>query len=175
MKEILSQDQHAMGLYESSDGPIVKTRLAARGVVRDANGRIGLMYFPQTGSYKLPGGGIDEGESELDAFHREIREETGYLVTNVEELGIVEEDRYFCGIHQTSYCYTAVATKYVGTELTDGEKREGMTLRWVTDIDEAIQCIKQGKVTAEGEPEAGLAMMKTREIAILKAATGSLV
>jgi len=64
------------------DLPILE-RDAVRVVVRDSEDRI-LLFHPQEITlpelgvwWELPGGGIDEGETDLDAAVRELREETG--------------------------------------------------------------------------------------------------
>ena len=170
MNLILDQDQRAMGLTEATDSPISFTRQAARAVMRNDGGQIAIMYFTATGSYKLPGGGVDEGEDILAALHRELREETGYRVANVEELGVVTENRYFCGMHQISYCFAATAGEFVGTELTDKESKQGMELRWATTIEQAIEWIESANTLDEDGSVAGLAMMKNRDTAILRAA-----
>lgn len=135
-------------------------------------GKVAVMYFTKTGSYKLPGGGIDEGESVEAALHREVREESGYEITDIREIGIVEEDRHYCAMHQTSYCFTAKAGQFVGTELTDKEAAEGMKLVWVESIEKAIAAIESNSMLDENEngDRIGHEMMKLREIAILRAA-----
>lgn len=159
-----------MGLHEPTDQAISKTRQAARAVLLDDMGRVGIMYFTTTGSFKLAGGGIDEGEDVIDALRREVREEAGYAITDIQELGIVEERRYFCGIRQLSHCYLVRVTDFVGADLTDGEAAEGMELRWVDSLQDAVDCIEQANNLAKGEPRAGLEMMKARETAILRVA-----
>ena len=57
----LTLDQHELGIHEPTDGDITFTRQAARAVVLNGKGQIAVMNFTVTGSYKLPGGGIDEG------------------------------------------------------------------------------------------------------------------
>jgi len=170
MKTILTLDQHAIELYDADDSDITRTRYAARGVIKNDEDKVAVMHFTKTGSYKLPGGGIDDGEETVAALRREIFEETGYEVTDITELGVVEEDRYFCGLHQTSYCYKATATNFVGTNLTAKEAAEGMNLRWANSIDEAVSWIESGYSTDEDGSVAGLEMMKRRDVAILKAA-----
>src|SRR4051812_21572658 len=67
------------------DLPILE-RDAVRLVVRDSEDRILLFHtqeitLPELGVWwELPGGGIDEGESYLEAAVRELREETGIRV-----------------------------------------------------------------------------------------------
>ncbi|MFZ1258599.1 MAG: NUDIX domain-containing protein [Candidatus Saccharimonas sp.] len=168
MKLIASLDQHDLSIYDDADRDISWTRRAARAVLTNEHGEIAVMHFTKTGSYKLPGGGIDDGEEIVNALHREILEETGYKITDIQKLGIVEEDRYFCGMHQTSYCFAATAAEFVGARLTKKEEAEGMNLRWANDIDEAISWIESGEYMDEDGSKAGLSMMKLRDIAILK-------
>ena len=54
-----------------------KVRTASRGIVLRDDGKIALFYKSKMNEYKLPGGGIDEGEDKFVAFEREILEEVG--------------------------------------------------------------------------------------------------
>ena len=58
-------------------------RVAAYALVTSARGVLLTQFNSQThvaGSWGLPGGGLDEGESPLDGVHREVWEETGQRV-----------------------------------------------------------------------------------------------
>lgn len=162
-------DQHELGFVSPEDTEISFVREAARAVLTNLDGQIAVMHFTKTGSYKLPGGGIDEGEAIEMALHREVREETGWEVADVRELGVVEEDRYYCGMHQTSYCFVATAIRFVGTDLTEKEADQGMELVWVDTIEQAIQAIKGNSKLDEDGERIGHDMMVMREIAILEA------
>lgn len=54
-----------------------------------ASGRSLLVTEEQSdvNEFQLPGGGIDPGESALQALHREVREETGWVVAPIRKLG----------------------------------------------------------------------------------------
>ena len=170
----LTLDQHELGIHEPTDGDIAFTRQAARAVVLNDKGQIAVMNFTVTGSYKLPGGGIDEGEEIEAALHREIREETGYEISDIQPIGRIEEDRYFCNMHQTSYCFIAKVTDFVGADLTEKEAAQGMNLQWADSFDEAIAWIEGASQLDKDGSEAGLKMMKLREVAILHQAQQTL-
>ncbi len=46
-----------------------------------------LLCLLVRGKYHLPGGGIEEGEDAAEALQREVLEEAGYQVLNLEEIG----------------------------------------------------------------------------------------
>lgn len=170
MNEPLRLDQYELGIHTDTDSDITYTRVAARVVLTDERGRIGLMNISTIAVYKLPGGGVDEGEDILEGLHREVREETGYEIANEREVVAVDEYRYFCGMHHISHAYAADVARFVGTKLTDNESKRGMELVWAKDVDEAVKWIDSGVATDEEDSAEGLKMMKLRDIAILRAA-----
>ncbi len=150
-------------------------RQAARCILLNDKDEVALVYFGRDNFYKLPGGGIDEGERVVDALRREVREETGYEITDIEELGIVEENRYYCGMHQVSYCYTARATMQGELAPTAEEVAAGVEVRWADSLQTAMDLVADTDAVTdeEGEP-IGFEMMRIRDLAILKAAEDAL-
>jgi len=82
-------------------------RKAARAIVFDVEGKVGLLHVKNRNYYKLPGGGIEEGESIELALDRECEEELGMKVKVQSEVGTIVEYRDQYKLHQTSYCYVA--------------------------------------------------------------------
>jgi 8-oxo-dGTP diphosphatase len=115
------------------------SRYGSRGVLVDYMLNVAMMYMPKTNLYKLPGGGVDEGENPEDAFLREIKEETGYGAEIIHELGYIEEHKKSNDFMQFSYCYIAKAHNDVSdTMLSESEMQLGMMVKWMT-IDKALE------------------------------------
>ncbi len=60
-------------------------REAARAVLTDDSGRVALMYVAGLDYYKLPGGGVEEGEDVKLALARELMEEQEKVREQLEE------------------------------------------------------------------------------------------
>jgi ADP-ribose pyrophosphatase YjhB (NUDIX family) len=60
--------------------------LGARGIVLDPAGRILLVKQTYTRGWLLPGGGVEAGETMIDAFRREVLEEGNAELTGEPEL-----------------------------------------------------------------------------------------
>ena len=170
MRVIAEHDQRQLGFHDPNDGLITFERQASRAVLCNAKGEIAVMNFSQDGSYKLPGGGIDDGETPEDALYREILEETGYTISRFNELGIVKESRYYCGMSQVSYAFIAEVDEFIGTNLTDEEAARGMNVQWFNSVESAIDAIENGAESDGNGGEIGSKMMKLRDIKILQAA-----
>ncbi len=117
-----------------------RTRMGARGIIKN-EGKIALFNKANKNEYKLPGGGIDEGENPYEAFKREALEETGCEIEIEELIGSIEEHKSLDNFKQTSYIFVAhVTNNNHQLNLTQKEKDEGAKLIWV-DINEALKLI----------------------------------
>jgi 8-oxo-dGTP diphosphatase len=165
-KIILVLDQHEIDASKlDSQRKNYRQRSAARAVLMDDKGSVALMHATKRQYYKLPGGGIDEGEDVLAALTRELLEETGCSARVVAELGIVEEWRDEVKLHQISYAYQAIKVgEPAELSLTDSELDEGFELVWAGDIDEAINLVEK----AVDDPDTRVSFMTKRDAAILR-------
>ncbi len=72
-----------------------RQRLGAYGIARDGNGRVLLVraasHLEVAGRWFLPGGGVEHGETPVDALRREVDEETGLTVGTVTLLGVLSD------------------------------------------------------------------------------------
>jgi ADP-ribose pyrophosphatase YjhB (NUDIX family) len=165
---ILVIDQHQMDPSVNIDErENYYIRRAVRAVLSDQNGHIALMYAKQRNYYKLPGGGVDEGETLNNALTRELLEETGSTATVTKEIGEVIEWRDFAKMKQISYAFKASLVDNSGkADLTQSEIDEGFELRWADDLDKAIKLVDDTTVHDDIE----VVFMSKRDAAILRAA-----
>ena len=118
-------------------------RVATRSICLRENDIL-LLFTERYQDYSLPGGGVDPGETVLEAFVRELNEETGATnVTNIKEFGIYEEFRPWYKkdydiVHMISHCYTCDVDQNLSeTTYEPYEEKNGMKALWV-DLDSAI-------------------------------------
>ncbi len=167
-KVILTLDQHKIDPSVSTDNrENYYVRYAARAVLYDADGKVAIMYAGQKKYYKLPGGGINEGEEMAEALARELMEETGCVAKIVKNLGTTEEWRDFDSMHQISYAFSAIKiTQDSPPTFTQGEIDKGFELRWAPNIDEAIKLVESNIA----DKDVRVSFMAQRDTAILRAA-----
>ncbi|MEX2008133.1 MAG: NUDIX domain-containing protein [Candidatus Spechtbacterales bacterium] len=131
-----------------------ETRDTARTVVFDAEGtvaslNVALLYVAKKQYHKLPGGGVEQGETIAQAAEREAEEEIGCTITLVDEMGVVEEYRNGLTMHQTSYCYTAMLQGEKGIpQMTEEEIADGFEVVWLP-LDGAIKLLESETGTVE--------------------------
>lgn len=125
MKKLLTMDAHN---YDENLEEIY--RISVRGIIF-IQGKI-LMIEDNFGEVKLPGGGAESGENDIQTLCREVKEETGFTVIpeSVVAFGEIEEKRlsvhedmiwhqinrlYFCDVEETQG----------NCDYTDNEKKYG--------------------------------------------------
>lgn len=120
----------------------IKPRLTVRAFLFNKEGYFAVMYAKKFSLYSIPGGGIEEGESKIDAVKRELLEETGCECKIIHELGYVYENRAHCDYTTVSYYYIAkVMCDYGKTYLTQDEMNTGICVEWHS-IEDVIRLIK---------------------------------
>lgn len=139
MKRILTMDAHdyPAGLKEIR-------RTAARAVIF-LDGKL-LLTENDFGEVKLPGGGIEPGEDDVQALIREVREETGCAVipASIRPFGEIEEKRLSqredAVWHQFSRIYfcRVESARFGECSYSEGEKRLGFR-PVVYSLEEAIK------------------------------------
>ena len=113
---------------ENYFGAWEKTRTACRGIVI-REGKLLLSYETATDQWMLPGGGLEEGETEEACCVREVAEETGVLIHPSQCL--LEIDEYY---EEWKYVNRYFSGTVMGSEriqLTQREKEVGMEPRWL--------------------------------------------
>ncbi len=126
----------------------VNYREAAKCLLFDDDKNIGLIHYAArdshpTDSYYLPGGGVEVGETILDTLRRELLEEAGCTITDIEEIGYTIQ---YMSRHlgkQKTYIFSAKVVTKGKPQLTAKEAEEGMEVRWYP-LEKAKELILNG-------------------------------
>jgi len=149
-----------------ADYETYSTRTAARAIVLDDLNQVALLKVGNHNYYKLPGGGIEEGEDKIAALHREIAEELGCKAEIIDEVGEITQYLDQKKLVQTSYCYLA---KQIGErttpDFTEEEIADGFEIRWAKHINEAITLVEN----SQPDDYSGQSIVK-RDLSLLVAA-----
>jgi len=127
-----------------TDGMSTKTpRITARAIVKNQDGEYAVMYADKFKLHSLPGGGVEDSEDVLTALRREVYEETGCDCDEIQELGIVSENRASLDYTQINH-YFVVSTNHTSREnhLTELEQANCTVVKWVT-FEEAVRLINE--------------------------------
>lgn len=100
-----------------------RVRASVSAFVRDAQGRVLLHRRADNGFWALPGGGVELGESVIEACVREVREETGLEVRVERLIGVYSDPRAYAVAtypngEVTQFVNLCFACAIVGGELT---------------------------------------------------------
>lgn len=126
--------------------PNYRIRPSARAILFNKNLHIALMHVVNDNYYKLPGGGIDEGEDIKTALQRELLEEVGASAIEIlSPIGQIDEYRDQLNRKSEHYCFVAKLTGVIVEPMrTSKEISEGYKTVWVHNIDEAIMLVESG-------------------------------
>lgn len=143
--EISDKDFGFTDLEKKTD----KIRFSVRVLLYNDKGEICAVKSEKYGYFQLPGGGVEKGESIIEAAIRETKEESGYLMKNIEALGYtIEHRKSIRNKHDwgrdISFVFSAVATENVGTNYMEDEISEGFFPIWV-DINEAAEVLTKNE------------------------------
>lgn len=123
-------------------------RKAVRAVVVNNEELIGLVHSVKNNHYKIPGGGIEDGESIPAALNRECLEEIGTDVEIISEIGYITEYRKMWGLTQISYCYFAKQKGRFGKPgYMQDEIEEGFEPIWLP-YKEALESISLNRASS---------------------------
>lgn len=145
MKHLLTLHPADVGASSNPD-TAYRERSAARAVMLDQNTKVYLVHMKTRGYYKLPGGGIDDGEETDAALHRELMEECGTDGEIIAEVGTIEEFREGVSLHQLSYCYLVRQKgSRVLPEYEQHETDDGAELYIADSVEHAIRLVEEFK------------------------------
>ena len=141
------KDKDVLAGAEEVDVSQYHERLAACAVLFDNDGNVALLHVTKHNYHKLPGGGVEEGESLEQGLRRELLEETGCEAEIGQEVGEIVDCREKIRGRNDSFCWIAKVvgakgdTSFVADEIDDQYK-----LEWAK-LDEAIETMKTDKPT----------------------------
>lgn len=120
-----------------------RIRTSVRAIILDDDNRVAMLYSRGLNYYTLPGGGVDEGESISEAIIRECKEETGYAVEIIREIGTTVEIRQKDQLINNATCFLVkVLGEKSEPEFMEDEIAEDFVIEWMTG-DEAKKYITE--------------------------------
>lgn len=133
MKLLKEISEGTLGMGEPEQlGVQYELRKSARAVVLNDRGEMAVQYLQNYTYHKLPGGGIEPGETVEEALKREVREEVGCDCEVLEPIGMVIEYRNKYHMLHISYGFSAQVVGAIGEpQLDEGEREEGQVTLWL--------------------------------------------
>ena len=111
---------------------------------------LGEDAFGKRDHFETPGGGIEKEENLVEALKREIKEETGCDIKNINEIGKISIEYKLLNRIDVEYYFYAEISERHETHLLDYEKKLSFDPYYFT-IDEAIEMYKTSKQTGCGK------------------------
>jgi len=143
MKLLKEISEKSLGISDKEIlGEKYELRKSARGILINEKGEVSIQFVSKNNYYKLPGGGVEKGETEEEALKREIIEEVGCDITIEKPLGLIIEYRNSHDLLHLSCGYLCKVKGEVGTpKYEQGEIDNGYKPLW-KPLDEALELLK---------------------------------
>lgn len=113
-----------------------------RALMFDEQGRVLLERQAHFGSWALPHGCVDVGESAFDALKREVKEETGLSVVQAEPFGLYTDPKYSVtypnGDQVQTFTVAFLVTQWSGEPSADGEEATELRFFPLGDLPDPI-------------------------------------
>lgn len=149
----------------------MERREAVRVVLLDSKGQVAIINVQKHGYYKIPGGGIEPGETPQIAAVRETKEETGCNCGIIAELGSSETSIPNWNMFDISQGFLAkVVGEKQAPKLEEYEEERGFTLEWTPSLNEAIAMIEANTNVAD----VSAVKLQARDLSFLKRASSYL-
>jgi len=107
-------------------GQTYKMRAGAYAILPNAGQLLLTFQGNHHNEFQLPGGGIDPGESPIQALHREVFEETGWSIAKPRRLGafrrFVWMPEYDMHAEKLCHIYTAIPVRRLGPATEAGHE-----------------------------------------------------
>lgn len=117
-------------------------RPGAYAVIQNKDKQIAVI---QTGKGNfLPGGGMDPGETEVDALKRELVEEIGYQISGIEEIGAAVEYIKASGEDQYYQIRSMFYQAQLDARVGDGIEQDHRLI-WLSQEDALSRLTRQGQ------------------------------
>ncbi len=115
---------------EKEDINLENYRRGSRGIIINEKNQILVVYSPKLDVYVLPGGGIEENETEEEACIREVLEETG-LKTKVNKVGAKVIEYFIDSTWENNYFVLEVIEDTKTLHLTKTELELNQKPKWI--------------------------------------------
>jgi len=143
MKLLQEISEKSLGISEAEIlDETYRFRKSARAVLLNDKHEISIQHVGKWNYYKLPGGGVQIGETEKEALKREVIEEVGCDLAIENELGVIIEWRNTQDLLHLSYGYLCrVKGNVKGPSYEQGEIDDEFKPIWKS-IDDSIELME---------------------------------